>query len=53
MKNNQRGIVLSALIYTLFVFFLLIVASILFVLWSRQTAVDKIKDDANDIYINS
>jgi len=48
--NNKKGIILSGLVYTLFVFFLLLIVSLLMVLWSRQTAINKIKEQANEIY---
>lgn len=50
VKMKNRGIILSSLIYTLLIFFLLLLAAILLVLWNRQNAIDKIKDDANEIY---
>jgi hypothetical protein len=47
---NQKGIVLSGLVYALLVFFLLLLASLLTVMWYRQNALNSLKDDANGIY---
>lgn len=47
---NQKGIVLSGLVYALLVFFMLLLASLLMILWYRQSALNNLKDDANDIY---
>lgn len=47
---NQKGIILSGLVYALLIFFLLLVASLLTVMWYRQNALNNLKDDADDIY---
>lgn len=47
---NQKGIVLSSLVYALFTFFLLLLVSFLVVLWYRQNAINSLADDANNIY---
>lgn len=47
---NQKGIVLSGLVYALLVFFLLVLVTLLSVLWYRQNAIDNLGDDANKIY---
>ena len=47
---GKKGIVLAGLIYTLLVFFLLLLASIVVVLWNRQNAIDFIKGEANSIF---
>ncbi|MFA5408091.1 MAG: hypothetical protein WC343_04890 [Bacilli bacterium] len=47
---NQKGIVLTGLIYALFTFFLLLLISLLTVLWYRQNMLNNLGNDANNIY---
>ncbi|MGI6330072.1 MAG: hypothetical protein ACOXZR_04485 [Bacilli bacterium] len=46
---NNKGVILSGLIYSLLTFFLLLLASILLILWHRQSAVDLVKEEAERI----
>lgn len=50
IKMNKKGLILSGLVYTLLVFFLLLVAGLIFVAWHRLNAISQIKDNANEIY---
>jgi len=47
---NNRGMVLSSLVYILLVFFLLLLLSLLTVLWYRSNSLNSLKDSANNIY---
>lgn len=47
---RSRGIILSSLIYTLLIFFLMLIASILLVLWHRQNILNKTKENANEMF---
>jgi hypothetical protein len=47
---NQKGIVLSGLVYVLLTFFILLLVSFLAVLWYRQNALDALHKDADAIY---
>jgi hypothetical protein len=47
---NQKGIVLSGLIYVLLTFFILLLVTLLAVLWYRQNASDVLRKDADAIY---
>lgn len=47
---NQKGVVLSGLIYALLTFFLLLLASLLMILWYRQNSINSLGADANEIY---
>jgi hypothetical protein len=47
---NQKGIVLSGLVYVLLIFFLLLLLSLLMVMWYRQNTLNSLSDNANSIY---
>lgn len=47
---NQKGIVVSSLIYALLMFFLLTMVGLLAVTWNRQNILSKLGEEANDIY---
>lgn len=47
---KNKGIVLSGLIYALLVFFLLLLASLMFILQFRQLSINKLKKDSVAIY---
>ena len=47
---NQKGIVLSGLIYALLSFFLLLLVSLLAVQWYRQNTITSLRDEADAIY---
>jgi hypothetical protein len=47
---NQKGIVLSGLIYVLLTFFILLLVTLLAVLWYRQNASDALRKDVDDMY---
>ncbi|MDD4299006.1 MAG: hypothetical protein PHS98_05210 [Bacilli bacterium] len=50
---NQKGIVISSLVYALLTFFLLLLAGLLTILWYRQNAINNLGTDANNIYNNT
>ncbi|MDD2203317.1 MAG: hypothetical protein PHT75_01830 [Bacilli bacterium] len=47
---NQKGIVLSGLVYVLLIFFLLLILSLLTVMWYRQNTLNTLSNNANEIY---
>lgn len=47
---NKKGIVLSSLVYSLLVFFLLLVVALLSVMWYRQNSINILKKKTLDIY---
>lgn len=47
---NQKGIVISSLVYALLTFFLLLLAGLLSILWYRQNSINNLGIDANEIY---
>lgn len=47
---NQKGIVLSGLIYALLIFYLLLLVSMLTILWYRQSALNVLKRQADNVY---
>lgn len=47
---NNRGVILSGLIYVLLVFFLLLIGSLVLLMWHRHNGVLKIKEDANTMF---
>jgi hypothetical protein len=47
---NQKGIVLSGLIYVLLTFFILLLVTLLAVLWYRQNTADALRSDTDAIY---
>lgn len=50
---NNKGMVLSSLVYILLVFFLLLILSLLTVMWYRSNSLSVLKDSANNIYDHS
>ena len=50
---NKNGVVLSGLVYVLLIFFLMLIAGMVFVMWHRHHTIEKVKDDANEMFEES